>query len=205
MNLRVGEREVVDAAPPAAGSLAPKAIAQSGPQPTFDDQLAQLAAAIPSFGGLFVDERRDTLFVYLTRSNARTLALVSRRLRALFDIPERRTKMLEARYDWGQLKTWHDRMTTGVWSVAGVTTSDIDDRSNRLVVGVEDLSLRGAVQRRLDRLRIPRAAVRVARRPRVPEDSSVQGMHSPPSGGLQISRSGGGRCTLGLVAWNPRH
>lgn len=205
VDLTVGREEGVEVAPPAPGSLTPKSIPQTGAQPTFDDQLAQLAAAIPSFGGLFVDEKADTLFVYLTRSNARTLALVARRLRALFDIPERRTKMLKARYDWGQLKTWSDRMTTGVWSLAGVTMTDIDDRSNRLVVGVEDLRLRGALHRRLDRLSIPRDAVRIVRRPPAPEDSSLQHRHRALMSGFQISKSGGGRCTLGFIAWNPRH
>lgn len=189
---------------PAPGSLGPKSIPQTGLQPTFDDQLAQLNKAVPTFGGLFVDEEADTLFIYLTRSSPAALQSVARRLRVLFDIPERRTRMLRARYDWRQLKTWHDRITSGVFSVSGVTMSDIDDRRNRLTVGVADLGVRDEVQRRLARLRIPREAVRIARRPPSAEVSSLQEVHRPLVGGLQLNMSGGGFCTLGVVAWNPR-
>ena len=98
---------------------------------------ADVARAVPSFGGMFVDEfGRPT--VYLTN-----LAEAPRARRVLSDFArdngraEEDIQFLQANFRMGQLNSWYDRTWPEVMEQAGTVFSDVDEASNRILFGVE--------------------------------------------------------------------
>jgi hypothetical protein len=174
----------------------------AGESATLDDRLAAVARQAPGFGGAFVDAASDTLFVYVA-DQGRSAALAEGAFRALFlpdDLPAE-TKILRADYTFLELKAWLDRMV-GVLGISGVVFTDIDDRRNRLSVGVESVYAIPAVEAELARNSVPREAVLIDVTEPVTYENSLQDRHRPLVNGLQISFFAGGQflCTLGWVA-----
>src|SRR5262245_33635280 len=108
---------------------------------TIDEQFAAVARNTPSFGGMYLDEERNVLYVYSWDQSAGAAAVARDAISAVFgdQHPGARVQILTARYGFHELKAWHDRMSTGVLDLPGIVMTDIDDRSNRLTVGVESL------------------------------------------------------------------
>jgi hypothetical protein len=172
---------------------------------TVDDQLAGVARRWPAFGGIFVDEERDVLYVYSWDQSAGAAAAAEEAVTALFgnDRPAGRIQVLPAQYRFHELKEWHDRLTPDVLTVPGVVMTDIDERSNRLTVGVESLEVKGAVEDRLFQLVVPAEAVNIVETPPVVQEVSLRDRHRPIVGGLQVSFRRGAStliCTLGFSA-----
>lgn len=182
---------------------------------TYDEELAAIAARVPAFGGGFVDEKKKVLFIYMKPSNAggaqgapaaQLAAAGMRKFSPLLDGMQ--TKVLKARYGFGQLKRWKDRMAQ-LFRIRGVTSVDIEDSRNRLDVGLQHSRIRPAVERRLARLGIPQDAVRFQRRQPTVADSSLGDRHRPLVAGLSITKRQLANglyptCTLGFVAWSQR-
>src|SRR5262249_8347894 len=123
---------------------------------TIDEQFAAGARRTPSFGGMDMGEGGDVLYVYSWDQAAGAGAVARDAIAAVFGSqqPGARVQILTARYGFHELKAWHDRMSPGVLDMPGVVMTDIDDRSNRLTVGVESLERKGAVEDRLFELGI---------------------------------------------------
>jgi hypothetical protein len=74
--------------------------------------------------------------------------------------------VLQGQYSYLQLKTWYDCLRWWVLPIPGVTMTDIDDKQNRITIGI-DMSLKAAKKRRviealetaIERLNIPRETV----------------------------------------------
>src|SRR5271165_703659 len=121
--------------------------AQGEDQPTAvttNDILAEVGARIPEFGGMFVDEENDTLYVYAVGGGQELAASFDAAITAVLGRdrpPQTRLKVLQGRYSFVQLKEWHDRMSTRVLSIPGTVLTEIDQTTNRLKVGVEKLAL----------------------------------------------------------------
>lgn len=126
-----------------------------------DESFAMVASRVPQFGGAFADEAGGVLYVWLTDPREEVL---ERAKTALADVlghefVEGKVVALRARYSFPELQAWHDAMVD-VLSLPGVVFTDIDERENRLRVGVEDREKYGAqVREELTRLEIPRDAV----------------------------------------------
>jgi hypothetical protein len=162
---------------------------------------------VPAFGGLFVDESTDTLYVYMVPHLPGDLATLDQALTAAFGSnrpTEYRIETLPGKYTFRQLKAWDDRMSPEVLATPGVVLTDIDDKKNRLTVGVEDPNLLHAVEAELSILGIPREAVDIEQMSPLEPDLTLQDYHRPVYGGLQIERSAGGTCTLGFFAKDTR-
>jgi hypothetical protein len=182
-----------------------------------DDLLAEVAKKHPEFGGMFIDEDEDTIVVFLLRDG--DLDAVVKTLKRVFgeqNLPQRNARARTATYSFQQLKKWHDRLAERVFEISEVHLTDINDDTNRLTVGIENLDARDRVEEQLEALNIPREAVeieeigpfqldQVPAPPECEEDvMSINDRCRPLVGGLQIdiSREAGivSAGTLGFIA-----
>jgi hypothetical protein len=170
-----------------------------------DDLFKGVADRDPRFGGMFVDEEQDVVYVYSLDQSEGAAAVAEEAVTAVFGEarPARRIQILPARYGFRELKEWHDRLSPDVLAMSGVVMTDIDDRNNRLTVGVESLDSKTAVEDKLLELGVPPEAVEVVETPGVTLENSLRDRHRPLVGGLQIAfrRSGSTLlCTEGFNA-----
>ncbi|MGH3715236.1 MAG: hypothetical protein ACRDT4_17495 [Micromonosporaceae bacterium] len=169
---------------------------------TLDDVFAAVAVQVPGFAGVAVDERSGRLLV----SMAEPSGSVGQAQRALVaELGEPRVARLAAvrvdvEYDFLELKRWYDRMSPAVLALPGVVVTDIDERLNRLRVGVIDPRTHGGEVRALSRrLGVPPEVLVVEQHGPVRFASSLRNAHRPMVGGLQIE-FGVSLCTLGFIA-----
>jgi hypothetical protein len=102
-----------------------------------------------------------------------------------------------ADYTFAQLTTWRIAMRS-LLATPGVTSLDIDERTNRINLAVEDLDRdRPAAVAAVARLGVPAAAVTLKRVP--PVTMALGDRMRPLHAGTQIA-STGGTCTLGYPA-----
>lgn len=186
----------------AIGSLVAPSHGQNN-SATLDALFASVASQVPAFGGMFVDEEQGAIFIYLSEQSPAVVAAVEKALRALFGPqlpPQARIQVLQGTYSFLQLMDWHERIQD-VLRLPGVVLTDIDDTTNRLTVGVEDLQAKVKVERRLARLGVPREAVIFEQVPPFVFHTNLQDRHRPLVGGLQIEpRDFTTTCTLGFNA-----
>ena len=168
-----------------------------------DPQLAY-ARAIPGFGGLFLDPVRGAPTVYLTdprqRSSAQTALEAS--LNALGFAPSQ-LQVLKGDYDFIQLDGWLGKASPEALAIPGTVFTDLDEARNRLRIGVATDDAERSVRGVLARLGIPTGAVIVERTQPVQSLATLRDNVNPERGGLQISNSGGGLCTLGFTSVIP--
>jgi hypothetical protein len=163
-----------------------------------DSQLVAAMKDVPGFGGAYTGAD-GALHVWLTKPTTAGGA----RARAAFAPASSgaATVVHRADYTFAQLKTWHDRLA-GLIGKSGVTLTDIDDRTNRVTVGVEDPAATGErVKASLARLGIPPAAVDIVTA--APVTPNVRDRTRPLRGGIQIQYARGTttvQCTMGVPA-----
>jgi hypothetical protein len=162
----------------------PRTPPQPGRVRTRDDHAAALARRVPGgYGGLYVEydpplqpdgairfeTRRAVVFlVDTTQSETALRALSSTEPPVQFRLNVAHARTRPARWSFAELYDWYGLLHTIVWR-EGVVTSDIDERQNRIVYGVENAAGRERLERQLARLDLPcfLVGVRVAG-PRVP-------------------------------------
>jgi hypothetical protein len=173
------------------------AVAPALPQPnagledlTLDERFARIAEQVPEFGGMYIGEDQQTLWVYVTAQRPQIIAELRHALREVFpgeDLPAR-IRLQEGRFSFDQLKRWKDS-ATDVLAIPGVTMTDIDDRTNRLTIGVATQGLRELVRQELDVRGIPPEGWQIEEVPSVEPQTSLQDKHRPVRGGLQIGNN----------------
>jgi hypothetical protein len=185
-----------------AASPAP---AQTDEIETSDDRLAAVAKQVPGFGGMFYDQG-GTLQVYMSgQKGPAPVALMS----LLDEVITREVgrgerlsgnglEILEGRYDFLDLYSWQGQMSPAVLALPGVVFTDIDEKANRLRIGIADTpGLTEEVEKYLSELNVPREAVLISEtKPVFPE---LRNVRRPLRGGLQIN-FGNFLCTLGFIA-----
>ncbi len=171
------------------------ALAQSeevAKSPNLDSEMAEMAELLPGFGGLFYDEKgRPT--VYLTDSSSE-LQLKSMN-------PD--VVILQGDYDFRTLQRYRVELRSAL-SIDGVVALDVDERSNRVRISInEDLNpkQRSQLRRRLMRMSADPDAVIIDESPEFLPHQTVQSTVRPVIGGLQIGFPGF-ICTLGFVINN---
>ncbi len=182
-------------------AMASATAAQKRQRPlTLDEEYLAIDRAFPGFGGLFYDAN-DEANIYLTDLSRRD---------ALRGLADGNVKFLAARYTFSQLYEWRARLLH-VLAEPGVVFLDIDERRNRINVGVEAWrAAKGpeAVHALASQYDVPAAAILLtATEPIVPEvafGSNLRDELSPTPGGMQIYSDGGSGsafyCTMGFVA-----
>ena len=145
-------------APPAAGRVR-----------TRDDHAAELARRVPGgYGGLYVEydpplqpdgairfeTRRAIVFlVDTTQTEVALRALASTAPTQLgLNVAHARTR--PARWSFAELYDWYGLLHNIVWR-EGVVSSDIDEKQNRIVYGVQNAAGRERLERQLARLDLP--------------------------------------------------
>jgi hypothetical protein len=167
-------------------------------QESSPDPLA-VARAVPGFGGLFLDSS-GTPVVYLTDLSQRGAA--ERALTGFTRseaVSARQLKVLKGDFDYLTLDRWHNRATPEALAVPGAVFIDLDERSNRLRIGVEHGTAEIDVKKVTARLGIPASAVIVERTGPIRLAATLRSRVRPVRGGLQIHFTQF-ICTLGFNA-----
>jgi hypothetical protein len=170
-----------------------------------DDLFVEVARRVPGFGGAFVDESANQLKIWLSQPTAEGAVSATNALEDVFADPQFVGYIpvpLKARYDFPTLKAWHDDLSLGIGGMAGVTSNDIDERINRLRVGIENIEAKPEIEGAITALNVPLAAVSIVEEEPV-HFQTLQEFHRPVLGGLQIVRDAGDVwyiCTAGFVA-----
>lgn len=188
------------------------------PSPTLDDRFAQIARLVPSFGGFFIQDER--LNVYLTDTTQLPSAMQA--IVSIFGrdrLPLDNPVAVQGRFNFTQLKSWHDSHRLTTLGLPGVQSVDIDEQHNRLQIDVFDYNAFYNVQQELEHLNIPAAAFNISvvqppemmtgRAAKTPlaaaafmqnSPQTLQSQWRPVAGGIQISNSNNGLCTLSFLA-----
>jgi len=189
------------------------AFAQAGPRtaPGLDGRFLELAHQVPGFGGYFFDDNGD-LNVYLTDLSKEPAARA-----AVADVAQRRFQrhqqpwsrpaaiiVRHADFDFPQLQGWRARFSA-LPIIAGVQLVDVDEKMNRIYIGVTNEEAVPRVLARFDALGAPRSAVTVEVVPVASLTSTLQQYYRPLIGGLQIDWNNAQgvptTCTLGVNVW----
>jgi hypothetical protein len=108
------------------------------------------------------------------------------------------TRVINARYEFARLSAWHDELV-GLLALPDVVFTDLDERRNRVTIGVANAAAMAAAERELEALGIPREAVIVEMTEPIHNVVTLRDRIRPLQGGLQI-RFSGFLCTLGFNA-----
>jgi len=174
---------------------------------TLDEKYADLADSVPGFGGLFYDADGQ-LTVYMKNPSAfgvstRTrLASLVRAQRGNHALPgDNNMNVLRGQYDFRELLTYYRTVVLpAIPKIEGITTSDIDEMQNRIVVGVSSQDLVSAATSRLADLPLPARLVQVIVEPPARKETTLDDYLRPVPGGAHIVRNDGTydyNCTLG--------
>lgn len=165
------------------------------PARTVDERYALIARDVPGFGGMYADET-GTLNVYLVDPGQEGPARA-----AIASVMGRETagrglRVRRGTYGFAQLEGWRKKLPA-VMAMEGVVLSDIDERQNRLRVGVASEAAGQRVRELLGRLGIPEDAVVVDETDPIRRTATLRDRVRSTQGGLQIAYSGS-LCTLGF-------
>ncbi len=195
---------------------------------TLDEDLLKIAQQVPGFGGMYIDED-GVLNVYMLEEPADAAAMVERRaqlektLSAVYGAdflargrlervdPDAEPtaaapltiKIVKGAYDIPQLADWR-RKADGVLAIDGVVFTDLDERSNRLKVGIAPGAARERVQAALKESGIPPDAVILEETKPIYQHATLRSKVRPMPGGVQIEADTGvfafKICTMGFNA-----
>jgi len=166
---------------------------------TLDEALLEVSATVPGFGGLYHDEQ-GRLVIRVTRDLEGPAA--RRAVASVFGpemVPSAGVVYAPARFSFASLKALQERVTPGLLSQAGTVMTDVDEKGNRVVVGVESPEVRQRILQRLEAMGVSSDMVEVIEMSPLQPASTVQAGWRPVTGGLQIETPGK-YCTLGFPA-----
>lgn len=153
------------------------------------DRLAQrLARAVPAFGGAYV-EADGTLVVHLANPGA--AAAMRAALNAEFEAlgrPGLPVRVVQAEYGFADLDRWVGLLTPAL-AGPGLVFTEIDERSNRIRIGIANAPAREAIEHALARAGVPRAAalIETTERPKLFFTGTLRSRISPLTAGSQIT------------------
>lgn len=186
---------------------------------------ARLAERLPGgFGGLSFENGSAVVYLQDTTHAAAARAAVAPLLRDR--VRSRRAQgpavpnivVRKGEFAFQQLRGWRDQLTDPLMNVEGVEMVGLDERTNRIVVGISSDAARAAVEQKAAELGAPAAALRFERTAAFTVDvrylderspaafaSSLTTHNRPVRAGMQIAFENpqAGRaaiCTLGVVA-----
>ncbi len=160
----------------------PGSVLQQVPPP----DVQTLTRTLPGFGGLFIDQGIPT--VYLTDVGHRGLA---ERMLDGFARTRGATgiRVLAARFAYGDLDRWFQQVSTHAFEQGGVVFVDLDEASNRVLVGVERGSSHANIRSLAARLGVPAEAITVRDVDPIRFAATLRDQVRPVVAGLQINFS----------------
>ena len=109
-------------------------------------------------------------------------------------------RVVEGKFGWGQLERWRDAATPDALDVPGTVYLDNDETTNRVRIGVENLSAMVLVRQATQRLGIPDEAVIVVKADPIVQLATLQNVvDRPVRAGVQINFPGY-LCSVGFNA-----
>lgn len=175
-----------------------------------DYRFAMVSDRVPGFGGAYYD-LDNVLQVWLTRPTDDAAQQARSWLIEIIGEQFAATKIQvrAGSYSYADLKRWKDELADIHLVASGLVYKSISEDRNKVTLAFNDSDrVRPAVMLELDRLGIPRPAVRLVDSAPVRLASSLRDEHRPIVGGIQIEYSsdelniGTGQCTLGFVSSN---
>lgn len=168
-----------------------------------DREFAELAQQVPGFAGMYFDEGGAPV-VRLKDAGQRGVAqTVLSKVLASRGRSVAAMRFASADYDFPQLVAWR-RQFPAIQGVAGVVSTGIDERANRLRFGVVDAAARQRVLAKLDELNIPRGAVLIDEVPPTRLYADLNSHFRPVPGGVRTAFWDGyqnNACTVGFTAY----
>ncbi len=172
---------------------------------THDDLLKDVGSRTSEFGGMYLSDDNNTLYVYMTSGtqNIQKQQEVKGSIETVFSSDltgGRNIEVVPAQYSMSQLYGWYSQMMPAAFGDSRVVMTDLDESENRLEIGVDSLSVVPDLELMLGNLGIPREAVAFSERKRPSFTSHTLSSRAPNGvieGGYQIARSGFS-CTLGF-------
>ena len=160
--------------------------------------LGTLARTVPGFGGLFLDNGVPT--VYLTDISKR--GPVERALGVFArgrGFAPAAIRVLQGKYGYGDLDRWTQAVSYEAFEQGGVVFVDLDEASNRVLVGVERGASHANVRSLAARLGVPVEAIVTRDVDPIQNVATLQDQVRPVVAGLQI-HFGGFLCSIGFNA-----
>jgi hypothetical protein len=196
-----------NSAKPSASAAPHPWVVSAPPTRTIDDDFADLVDEIPGFGGAFVDSS-GVVNVWQTNASRTAaspgpaLAAFARRhsMGGLAEAAERTVQVREAAFDFRALQGWR-RTLVREMDFSGVLSLDVDERTNRVLVGVRDDQAAQAVAQQAKELGIPAQAVHtIIEQP--PELMTTLQDSTNRVAGLSVSRTTvSNGCTMGPLVF----
>lgn len=185
-------------APAGAEERAPSGTPYATRPGTLDEALLRVNATVPGFAGMYYDET-GRLVVRVVQAEAAPAA--RRAIATVFGpeaLPAEGWVAEPATYTFAQLKALQERITPEILAQPGAVLTDVDERANRVAIGIEDARARPVMEKLLRGLAVMREAIDIVEVGPI-RPSHVQGAWRPLTGGLQIETPGS-YCTLGFSA-----
>ena len=177
---------------------APQA-ASDAPATIVTDQ-ARLGAELPEFGGLFLDDAGNAT-VYVTdmgkaeEVRARLGGLAREHGLSVDDI-----QVAQAQFSYAQLNDAFSRATHAAMPLTGSVFTDLDEATNRVVVGVDNASRINGVRTALTRAGLAAGSYDVVLTKPIHNAATLRDRFDPTMGGIQI-HFGQYVCTMGFNAF----
>jgi hypothetical protein len=161
-----------------------------------------ISRRVPQFGGMFIAADR-ALQYYVTDTSPAVLKSAESAIHEFMGasrIPAAGIRAVQGQYSYTQLREWHQRHRLISLAIPGVVMTGIKESQNRLMIGIERPEVRSDVERALNGVGVPTAAVSFqVMEADSPLTATLQDRTRPLEGGIQIS-NGSGPCTLGVLA-----
>ena len=172
---------------------------------SLDERYAEIADAVPGFGGMYVDSSGTVILALkpktkkaAARDAVRPLLSVNLRSYSGRPISIERSKVKEVKYDFRELFNWRRSLHALQLDRFGVDRLDIDERLNRISLAVRRPEETEVLLGAISALGIPSDAIDIRVRPAMARLTTLANYSGSKKGGIRITNSVYAECTLGF-------
>ena len=170
-----------------------------------EEKFERLSASVPAFSGYYY-ERGDLVVALTDTSQAtRALSVIAREGTGAAASGHKglgrsgRTRIELASFSFTQLKAWRDALFGELIESDSVEYLDLDERTNRVTVGINDPHVTAWVAQVAAKHGLPSRALAIDTTVALQSFATLTDRVRPLRGGLQINRRGNTACTVGFV------